>query len=444
MPRTSSVYVCQQCGYQSSSFLGKCPQCDSWNSFVEQVTSETQVKSSSRKVAPAQIVNLKDINKQHYARITTKIEEFDRVLGGGVVKGSVILVSGDPGIGKSTLLTQLALNINEKSDGGRVLYVSGEESAQQIKIRVDRIDPKANIPILNEVDVDVVTATIDSFKPDLCIIDSIQTLTTSDLSSAASTVSQVRECATRLQRLAKNLHIPMFIVGHVTKEGTIAGPKTLEHLVDVVLSLEGDANSQFRILRADKNRFGPTDEVGIFDMTEEGMTQVKNPSKIFLETKQNAPGSAVVPILTGLRPILVEIQALVTRSNLPVPRRVSLGVDNNRLQLLVAVLQKRLGLPLHEQDVFINVTGGFRITEPACDLGICLAIISSFKDKVISSKTALVGEVGLLGELREVRNLDKRIKEAQKLGYTSVISSKNAKSLAEAASILWKTSGSSV
>ncbi len=461
MPKSSSVYVCQQCGYQSSSFLGKCPQCDSWNSFVEQVTNETQVKSGSRKAAPGQILNLKDVEKKHYVRITTKIEEFDRVLGGGIVKGSVILVSGDPGIGKSTLLTQLALNIHSsvipsgarnlkiksgdpsliaQDDNRKVLYVSGEESAQQIKIRVDRIDPKSNIPILNEVDVDVVTSTIDSFKPDLVIIDSIQTLTTSDLSSAASTVSQVRECATRLQRLAKNLHIPIFIVGHVTKEGTIAGPKTLEHLVDVVLSLEGDANSQFRILRSDKNRFGPTDEVGIFDMTQEGMLEVKNPSKIFLETKQNAPGSAVVPILTGLRPILVEIQALVTRSNLPVPRRVSLGVDNNRLQLLVAVLQKRLGLPLHEQDVFVNVTGGFRITEPACDLGICLAIISSFKDKVISSKTALVGEVGLLGELREVRNLDKRIKEAQKLGYISVISSKNAKSLADAARILWKSS----
>lgn len=431
MPRLTSVYVCQQCGYQSSQFLGKCPNCDNWNSFVEQVEDSRQPSAVSRQTKQGEILYLKDVNKQHYSRITTKIEEFDRVLGGGVVKGSVILVSGDPGIGKSTLLTQLAINLSNKSNRSNLLYVSGEESAQQIKIRVDRIDPKANIPILNEVDVDVILATIESFKPDLVIIDSIQTLTTSDLSSAASTVSQVRECATRLQRLAKALHIPMFIVGHVTKEGTIAGPKTLEHLVDVVLSLEGDSSSQFRILRADKNRFGSTDEVGIFDMTEEGMSEVKNPSKIFLETRQNAPGSVVVPILTGLRPILVEIQALATKTNLPVPRRVSLGIDNNRLQLMVAVLQKRLKLPLHEQDVFVNVTGGFRITEPAADLGICLAILSSFKDTAIAPHTALVGEVGLLGELREVRNLEKRIKEAKKLGYYNVVTNKDYKSIVE-------------
>ncbi len=428
MPKTSSVYVCQQCGYQSSSFLGRCPQCDSWNSFVEQVEQIASSRSTAR-VKPAEILYLKDVNKQHYSRITTKIMEFDRVLGGGIVKGSVILVSGDPGIGKSTLLTQLAINLGKVS---KILYVSGEESAQQIKIRVDRIDPKANIPILNEVDVDVVLATIESFKPELVIIDSIQTLTTTDLSSAASTVSQVRECATRLQRLAKNLHIPIFIVGHVTKEGTIAGPKTLEHLVDVVLSLEGDSTSQFRILRADKNRFGPTDEVGIFDMAEDGMREVQNPSKIFLQTKQNAPGSVVVPVLTGLRPILVEIQALVTKTNLPIPRRISLGIDNNRLQLLSAVLQKRLSLPLHEQDIFVNVTGGFKITEPAADLGICLSILSSYKDTAVAAKTAAIGEIGLLGELREVRGLEKRVKEAKKLGYTNVISPNDVRSLSEA------------
>ncbi|MDO8619447.1 MAG: DNA repair protein RadA [Candidatus Daviesbacteria bacterium] len=473
MPRSTSVYVCQQCGYQSTSFLGKCPQCDNWNSFVEQTTSETIAKSSGRRAVPGQVLNLSDVKQQNFTRLTTKIEEFDRVLGGGIVKGSVMLVSGDPGIGKSTLLTQLAINLNSnviarsettkqsnqqavseltssayqeiaalpsvaRNDRGRVLYVSGEESAQQIKIRVDRIDPKSNIPVLNEVDVDVILSTIDSFQPELVIIDSIQTLTTSDLASAASTVSQVRECATRLQRLAKARHIPMFIVGHVTKEGTIAGPKTLEHLVDVVLSLEGDSASQFRILRADKNRFGPTDEVGIFDMTEEGMTEVKNPSKIFLETKQNAPGSAVVPVLTGLRPILVEVQALVTKTNLPIPRRTSLGVDNNRLQLLVAVLQKRLGLPLYEQDVFVNVTGGFKITEPAADLAICLAIVSSYKDQVIPKEVVLIGEVGLLGELRTVRGLDKRAKEAKKLGFSTVISPDTVKNLSDASRKIFK------
>lgn len=427
MPRLTSVYICQQCGYQSPQFLGKCPNCDSWNSFVEQVEQVVGSKQQVAMVKPGEILNLSDVVKQHYNRITTKIEEFDRVLGGGVVKGSVILVSGDPGIGKSTLLTQLAIN----SKASKILYVSGEESAQQIKIRVDRIDPKANIPILNEVDVDVILATIESFKPDLVIIDSIQTLTTSDLSSAASTVSQVRECATRLQRLAKALHIPMFIVGHVTKEGTIAGPKTLEHLVDVVLSLEGDSSSQFRVLRADKNRFGSTDEVGIFDMTEEGMSEVKNPSKIFLETRQNAPGSVVVPILTGLRPILVEIQALVTKTNLPVPRRTGSGIDNNKLQLLVAVLQKRLGLPLYDQDIFVNVTGGLKIFEPAADLGICMAITSSLKDQNIRPKSVFLGEVGLLGEIRSVQRLDKRVVEAKKLGFTDVISPENAKSLAQ-------------
>ncbi|MDP3973324.1 MAG: DNA repair protein RadA [Candidatus Daviesbacteria bacterium] len=425
MPKFSSVYICQQCGYRSSQYLGKCPQCDSWNSLVEEVEESHQQSAISRQIREkAEIVDLSKIQKTDYQRLSTKLEEFDRCLGGGVVPGSLVLISGDPGIGKSTLLTQLALNIKN------TLYVAGEESAQQIKIRVDRMKPNASLTVLNEIDVDLICDLIKKTKPALAVIDSIQTLETADLESIAGSIGQVRESAQRLHEVAKSLHIPIFLVGHVTKEGSIAGPKTLEHMVDVVLSLEGDSNTQFRILRANKNRFGPTDEVGVFEMNDTGMMEVKNPSKLFLEQKVNAPGSAVVAILAGVRPLLVEIQALVTKSNLPSPRRMGSGVDNNRLQLLVAVLQKRLGLPLWDQDVFVNVTGGLKIFEPAADLGICLAIISSFKDKTIKERCVLIGEVGLLGELRTVRALDKRITEAKKLGFSNVISSEKGRSIA--------------
>lgn len=425
MPKLNSNYVCQQCGYKSSQYLGKCPQCDSWNSFVEEVEEKATGVRQQATVGRAKIVNLAELKNQKFDRLSSSIEEFDRVLGGGVVLGSVILIAGDPGIGKSTLLTHLALNISN------TLYVAGEESAQQIKIRVDRIKKDAKLLVLPETDVDLITAAIESENPRLVIIDSIQTLETQDLESVPGSVGQVRESASRLQRLAKTLHIPIILVGHVTKEGTVAGPKTLEHLVDVVLSLEGDTQNQYRILRGLKNRFGPNDEVGIFEMRDTGMIEVKNPSKLFLEERINAPGSAVVPILTGLRPILVEIQALVTKTSLPSPRRTASGVDNNRLQLLVAVLQKRLGLPLYDLDVFVNVTGGLKVWEPAADLAICMAIISSFRDQMVAPKTAFIGEVGLLGEIRVVREIDKRAKEAQKLGFTNIISSVKAKSLSQ-------------
>lgn len=428
MARFSSIYICQQCGYKSSSFLGKCPECESWSSFVEEVeeAESGKGKGGNKKALAGKVEYLKDVDKLHYQRIPTSLAEFDRVLGGpaspdgsqggGIVKGALILVSGDPGVGKSTLLTQLAINLNQYT-----LYVAGEESAQQIKIRVDRINSQADFPILNEVDVDVIIETIKSVKPSVVIIDSIQTLTTTDLQAVAGSVSQVRECASRLQKLAKSTHVSIFLVGHVTKEGVVAGPRTLEHLVDVVLSLEGDTTTQFRILRANKNRFGSTDEVGIFDMSESGMKEIPNPSEIFLETKQDAPGSAIVPILTGIRPILVEVQALVTKTSLPIPRRTGSGIDNNRLQLLVAVLQKRLKLPLWDQDIFVNVTGGLKVTEPAADLAICMAIYSSFKDVKLPKGSAFIGEVGLLGELRNVNRMDKRASEAKKLGYKQVI-----------------------
>lgn len=428
MAKAISVFVCQQCGYKSPQFLGKCPECDSWNTFEEELervkNNELKVKSENPK-----IINLADLKNDNFKRLKTSIDEFDRVLGSGIVLGSIVLVSGDPGIGKSTLLTQIALNIKE------TLYIAGEESAQQIKLRADRIKRSANLKVLSETDVDVICGVVEQIKPSLLIIDSIQSLQTQDLTGVAGSVGQVRECAHRLQQVAKINHIPIFLVGHVTKEGTVAGPKTLEHLVDVVLSLEGDQSSQFRILRGNKNRFGATDEVGIFEMQEIGMLEVKNPSKIFLETASASlriPGSVVVPVMNGLRPILVEIQALVTKSSLPSPRRTGSGVDNNRLQLLVAVLQKRVGLPLFDQDIFVNVTGGLKIIEPAADLGICIAIFSSFKDQAVIPKTAVIGEVGLLGEIREVRFLEKRTGEAKKLGFSNVISFQTAKILSQA------------
>lgn len=341
------------------------------------------------------------------------------------VSGEVNFVANDLIIHNSTLLTQLALNI----EGG--LYVAGEESARQIKMRVDRIRPGADLSVLNETDVDVIIGAIKQNSWSLVIVDSIQTLETSDLESVAGSVGQVRECAHRLQKVAKALHIPIFLVGHVTKEGNLAGPKTLEHVVDVVLSLEGEQGNIFRVLRSTKNRFGPTDEVGIFEMEGAGLIQVKNPSKLFLEQKVDGPGSAVVVTASGRRPILVEIQALVTKSFLPMPRRTGSGIDNNRLQLLVAVLSKRLTLPLFDKDIFVNVTGGLRLDEPAIDLGICMAIISSLKDQTIRPKTIFLGEVGLLGELRAVVQIDSRIKEARKLGFKTIISSQNAKNLAQ-------------
>lgn len=432
MVKVSASFVCQQCGFKSASFLGKCPQCDSWNSFVETIEQSAPVSRQVRGFRKAEVVDLFKIEKVHYQRLPSGILELDRVLGGGIVKGSIILVAGDPGIGKSTLLLQMALQ--QRKDGlNRCLYVAGEESPQQIKIRADRIKKGASLSVLNETNVDIIVDLISQLKPELVIVDSIQTLQTDELSSVAGSVSQVRESAHRLQRLAKLQHTPIFLVGHVTKEGTVAGPKTLEHLVDVVLSLEGDPSSQFRVLRSTKNRFGSTDEVGIFEMEDKGMVEVANPSRLFLEQKVNAPGSAVVPILNGLRPLMVEIQALVTKSNLPIPRRTGSGIDNNRLQLLVAVLQKRLSLPLFDQDIFVNVTGGLKVTETAADLAICLAVTSSLKDKTIDPKTALVGEVGLLGEIRTVRQLDKRVIEAKKLGFNKVISPENVKTLSEAA-----------
>lgn len=430
MARTFSVYVCQQCGYSSSSYLGRCPECGTWGSLVEQIENSSSTSSSKSKIlknAEKDIINLSTLNKEDYLRVPSGIGEVDRVLGGGIVPGAVMLLSGDPGIGKSTLLSQLAINVDQNKQ--TVLYVAGEESARQIKLRIDRLKKDANLAVLNETDVDVIAEVIRKINPKLVVIDSIQTMETNDLSSAAGSVSQVREAAHRLQKLAKNTHTPIFIIGHVTKEGVVAGPRTLEHIVDVVLNLEGDPSGSFRVLRANKNRFGSVDEVGIFEMSEGGMIEVKNPSKIFLEQKVDAPGSAVTAILTGLRPVLVEIQALVTKTYSPIPRRVGTGIDNNRLQLLVAVLSKRLKLPLFDQDVFVNVTGGIRITETAADLAVCMSIVSSYKDQVLPGDSIFLSEVGLLGELRQVRQLERRVNEAKTLGFTEAITPVKFKTL---------------
>lgn len=429
-----SKYVCQQCGYESSGWLGKCPECGTWNSLVETVveTGTKSQKTSSKQISNSKTVKLSEIKSSATKRISTKISELDRVLGGGLVQGQVVLVAGEPGIGKSTLLLQLSNNLDQ------VLYVCGEESVNQIKVRADRLGvKKAGISLLENTDVDSVIDSIDS--PSAIIVDSIQTMTTSDLSGMAGSVGQVRECAFRLLRAAKERNIPLFLVGHVTKEGTVAGPAVLAHIVDTVLWFEGDKTLTTRVLRAVKNRFGPTDEVGVFEMEDKGLMPVDNIEKAFLEKDQKSvSGSVVTSVMQGTRPLLVEIQALVVPTKLAIPRRVVQGIDSRRLELLLAVLTRRCGLPVYDFDVFVNIAGGLKITEPASDLAICLAVASSYFDKPISQKVIAVGEVGLLGEIREVVAQDKRLKEAKRMGFTIGISSKEVKYVNQAIKTLFR------
>lgn len=427
MGRTSTSFVCQQCGYISATFLGKCPNCDLWNTLVETiVTSKPSTGSTKGSAHLARVLALSEIKDITTMRVPTGFSELDRVLGGGIVLGSVTLVAGNPGIGKSTLLLELAGNL-----GG--LYVSGEESPSQLKLRANRLRVKTDtLLIYNEIDVDTICTQIEKLKPRVVIIDSIQTMSLSDMTGTAGSVGQVRESTNKLIKTVKPLGIPLFLVGHVTKEGAIAGPKVLEHLVDTVLYLEGEQFHSFRILRSTKNRFGPTDEVGVFQMDDKGLSEVSNPSDIFLgERVKNVPGSVVIATKEGNRVILVEIQALVVPTTLAMPRRVGIGIDYNRLQLLTAILTKRLGLQLSASDIFVNVAGGLTLSEPAADLGIALAIISSCKNKPLDSKTVAVGELGLLGELRMVSDVEKRTKEAKKLGFTTVVSPKDFKNLIE-------------
>jgi DNA repair protein RadA/Sms len=428
MAKGSTKYVCQQCNYQSLSYLGKCPNCDSWGSLVETVVSEDKGKGKRQKekTSSSKPQKLSEASKKPLQRLRSGISELDRVLGGGIVPGSVVLLAGDPGIGKSTLLLQLASRIKS-------LYISGEESVEQVKLRSDRLGIKGKeLFIIPETDVDSAAETISEDKYKLVVADSIQTLMTEDLNSAAGSVGQVRESAYRLHRLAKESGSAVFLVGHVTKEGSVAGPKVLEHLVDTVLFLEGEQHHAFRILSASKNRFGPVDEIGVFEMGEKGMEEVKNPSKQFLSGRIQAPGSVVVPILEGSRSVLTEVQALTNPTNFGLPTRRSSGIDPNRLQLLVATLIKRAGVQLQNQDVFINIAGGLRVAEPAADLAICLAIASSAYDKVIPRDTLAVGEVGLLGEIREVPYINKRLAEARRLGFKKYITPQNVRTLREA------------
>jgi DNA repair protein RadA/Sms len=435
-----SKYVCQQCGYESTGWLGKCPECGTWNSLVEtvvDVSSKSQKTKSNQSRRPgAKIQKLSDIKQIATRRISTKISELDRVLGGGLVPGQVVLIAGEPGIGKSTLLTQISETL------GTVLYVCGEESASQVKVRADRLGiKKNNISLLEETDADSVVDQISVMDKDLSavIVDSIQTMTTGDLSGMAGSVGQVRECAFRLLRAAKERNVPLFLVGHVTKEGTVAGPAVLAHIVDTVLWFEGDKTLTTRVLRAVKNRFGPTDEVGVFNMEDAGLIPVTDIEKAFLERgKKDVAGSVATSVMQGTRPILVEIQALVVPTKLMIPRRVAQGIDSRRLELLLAVLTRRCGLPLYEYDVFVNVAGGLKVTEPATDLAICLSIASAYFDKPVSGKVIAVGEVGLLGEIREVVAQEKRLKEARRLGFTLPFSSKEAKFVGQAIKILFK------
>ncbi len=423
MAKIKSKFICQECGTESPKWLGKCPGCQSWNSMVEEVEKEVKTQGmqtfqSSTKEIPQPIIHIESSKEP---RVDTKLSELNRVLGGGIVPGSLILVGGDPGIGKSTLLLQLSYSIAEQKR--KVLYISGEESARQLKLRADRLQVLSPMTyVLCETNVERIEEALDEIKPELLVIDSIQTVYHPAITSAPGSVSQVRECTSLFMRIAKMKGIATVLVGHVTKEGAIAGPRLLEHMVDTVLYFEGEKHHVYRLLRAVKNRFGSTNEIGIFEMRETGLSEVKNPSELFLsERPLKASGSAVSASLEGSRPVLVEVQALVSQTNFPSPRRMTSGIDHNRLALIIAVLEKRVGLFLQNQDAYVNIAGGVKLTEPAVDLAIALSITSSFRDQPLDPGDVFIGEIGLTGEVRTVSRIEQRIMEAQKLGFKRVI-----------------------
>lgn len=422
--KMTTVFYCQSCGYESSKWMGQCPGCREWNTFVEEKISAKSAGTPSGTAARREETKpskLSDITLKDEERLSTDIKELDRVLGGGIVPGSLILVGGDPGIGKSTLLLQVCRNIAD--NGKKVLYISGEESLKQIKIRANRIGEFGeNLLLLCETNLGIIEETIRRIEPDITIIDSIQTVYQEDVSSAPGSVSQVREATNVFLQLAKGLGSSIFIVGHVTKEGTVAGPRVLEHMVDTVLYFEGDRHASYRILRGVKNRFGSTNEIGVFEMQEQGLIEVTNPSEFMLEGKpEGASGSIVSCSMEGTRPILIEIQALVCRTNFGFPRRQAIGTDFNRVNLLMAVLEKRVELQMSDCDAYVNLAGGMKITEPAIDLGIAMAVASSFKNRPIDDKMAAFGEIGLSGEVRSVSMIEQRVREAVKMGYTTCI-----------------------
>lgn len=415
--KTKIKYICTSCGYESLRWLGKCPECAHWNSFTEEIVENNKRKPKAFK-GNIPVSKINEISATEDERIKTGINEFDRVLGGGLMPGSVILLGGDPGIGKSTLAMQAAANINDK-----VLYVTGEESEKQIKIRASRLKISSdNFYILAETDLTIILSAINNLSPSVVIIDSIQTMYRSELENSPGTITQVRESTSVLMEDAKKKNFSAIIIGHVTKEGMIAGPKILEHIVDTVIQFEGDSHHAFRILRAQKNRFGNTNEIGIFKMNEAGLSEVKNPSELFLSERDNdISGSVITSSMEGTRPILLEVQALVTPSNYGYPQRVATGFDQRRLSILLAVLEKRGNYRLSANNVFINMAGGVKINEPAVDLAVCCSIVSSLLDKKVDNKTLVIGEVGLGGEVRSVSHIEKRIQEAEKLGFKNVI-----------------------
>lgn len=418
----TTVYFCQNCGHESAKWMGQCPGCREWNTFVEEVIDKKNIgKAKQPSGDTAKAVPLSAIETTQDRRVSTNINELDRVLGGGIVQGSLVLVGGDPGIGKSTLLLQVCRNLSRQKI--KVLYISGEESLQQIKIRAERIGEfEDSLSLLCETNLDIIQKVIDREKPQIVIIDSIQTMYNEDVGSAPGSVSQVRESTGILMQIAKGMGISIFIVGHVTKEGVVAGPRVLEHMVDTVLYFEGDRHAAYRILRGVKNRFGSTNEIGVFEMRQDGLNEVENPSEYMLSGKpEGASGSVVACSMEGTRPILLEVQALVCHSNFGIPRRTAAGTDFNRVNLLMAVLEKRLGLSLGNCDAYINIAGGIRMNEPAIDLGIVLAVISSYKERAIDEKTICFGEVGLSGEVRAVSMAEQRVLEAKKLGFTACI-----------------------
>ena len=422
MAKAKSVFFCQACGYESSKWMGQCPGCREWNTFVEEVmmsTGGTKKKMSTGKTEEPTL--LSKVNSESSFRISTEIAEFDRVLGGGIVPGSMVLVGGDPGIGKSTLLLQMCLLLSSKKH--KILYISGEESLQQIKIRADRLGEfEGDLLMLCETDLETIQAVIERTRPELVVIDSIQTMCKGDVSSAPGSVSQVRESTGVFMKIAKTLGITVFIVGHVTKEGVVAGPRVLEHMVDTVLYFEGERHAVYRILRSVKNRFGSTNEIGVFEMGQQGLTEVLNPSQYLLDGRpEGAAGSVVACLMEGTRPVMVEVQALVCRTNFNMPRRTAAGMDYNRVNLLMAVVEKRLGMSLANWDAYINIAGGMKLNAPALDLAVVAAIISSYKDLPMDDSTVFLGEVGLAGEVRGVSMAAQCVQEAKKLGFKRCI-----------------------
>lgn len=417
MAKAKTTFFCKECGYESSKWLGQCPGCKEWNSFVEEMVQKKSATGSALRGSRVEPSKLSDVRVIENERVHMGIDEFDRVLGGGIVEGSLVLVGGDPGIGKSTLLLQMCRQL--VGQGKKVLYISGEESMRQIKMRADRLGEfKGDLLLLSETNLDTIEQTIGSEKPEIVVIDSIQTMFKEDVGSAPGSVGQVRETTNTLLAIAKGMGISVFIIGHVTKEGMVAGPRVLEHMVDTVLYFEGDRNATYRILRAVKNRFGSTNEIGVFEMKNEGLMEVPNPSEYMLEgMPEDEPGSVVTCAMEGTRPIMVEIQALVCQTNFNLPRRTAVGTDYNRVNVLMAVIEKRLGMRMCDCDAYVNVAGGMRINEPALDLAIVAVILSSYRNRALPAKVLVFGEVGLTGEVRAVNMAEQRVAEAAKLGF---------------------------